>query len=179
MKYIHRIVISLLTLMISLSVPVSFVHADGGTDYGTDFLTNVTITDKNGKDISNDSTTTVHDGDLLKVSYDFELPENVKPGDSMSVTLPDVLQTTQLAPFDILDHDGKVIGKAQFDESTGKIRITFTDNLVTGQTHSGRFFVNTKWAQDKSGTKNGPVNVEIPLGKGSKNFEVQQQWVDY
>ncbi|MCW0953120.1 Ig-like domain-containing protein [Weissella ceti] len=154
------------------------VTASAATDYGSQFLTNVTLINSANQNVL-DSGIEVKDLEDFRLSYDFAYPDTVKPGDSMSVELPKVLKVSQLSDFDIKNADGVVVAKASFEEGTGKLKLTFTDRATEKQNNRGSFFVSTKWDQNESGVTDGPVEVQLPVRGTVEKHNVLQKGVKY
>lgn len=154
------------------------VTASAATDYGSQFLTNVTLINNAGQNVL-DSQIEVKDLEDYRLSYDFAYPNTVQPGDTMTVVLPQVLKVSQLSDFDIKNGDGVVVAKASFEEGTKKLQLTFTDRATEKQNNRGSFYISTKWDQTVSGVVDGPVNVELPVKGTVEKHTVLQKGVKY
>lgn len=154
------------------------VTASAATDYGSQFLTNVTLTNDLGQNVL-DSNIEVKDLQDYRLSYDFAYPDTVKPGDTMSVVLPNVLKVSQLSDFDIKNAEGVVVAKASFVEGSNQLNVTFTEHATEKQNNRGSFYISTKWNQKASGVTDGPVSVELPVKGTIERHTVLQKGVKY
>lgn len=124
-------------------------------DYLVDFIVDANLYDSNGNIIKE---TTGNSNNSAK--WDFNIPagSNIKSGDTLTVTVPDIFTIQKSAIFNLLDSGNHVIGKASVDKDTKKIVITFTEYVEenTRNNITGSFSVFVLW--DTSKIKNGANN---------------------
>ncbi|XOQ37938.1 MAG: Collagen adhesin [Lactococcus sp.] len=89
----------------------------------------------------------------LSAHWYFEIPtgENVAPGDTMTVKVPEVLALQNTTSFNILDESGEIIGTAVASPDTGNVVITFTEAIRNAQKVkiSGQFNLDVHWDHQK------------------------------
>lgn len=128
-------------LMLGLIPSSSALALESGVDatQSVDFskyITNATISKLNGQG-NWEPTTTVTDGDSIKVSIDYEMPAGTVTSTSQQITyqLPDGVKPIKDESGTVFQNDTPVgtytIG------TDGKIEITFNDNFATGEAFSG------------------------------------------
>lgn len=86
-----------------------------------------TITDSNGKTISN--TQGLSEYDYYQVKYNWSIPdsETVKSGDTVQFTLPSNIRVRSTESFNITDSKGQVVGHAEIKAGSSTGTITFTN----------------------------------------------------
>ncbi|KGL42125.1 hypothetical protein EP56_10335 [Listeriaceae bacterium FSL A5-0209] len=125
MKTIKKIISMLLicTLIMGL-LPIQMM-ASASVSWGTEFITNINITDRNGNTISEAPISK-----SFKVRYDWTIPNNidVKEGNTMNITLPEGLRTAQNDVMEFKAASGAVVARGQATSPGGTAyNVTFTD----------------------------------------------------
>ena len=144
------IAIVILSLFNTSSVALATTLGDRAPkDWGDQFITNANLQDKSGQ-VKNSSDLYAKD---LSAHWYFEIPtgENVAPGDTMTVKVPEVLALQNTTSFNILDESGEIIGTAVASPDTGNVVITFTEAIRNAQKVkiSGQFNLDVHWDHQK------------------------------
>lgn len=113
----------------------SSVDATQSVDFSK-YITNATISKLNGQG-NWEPTTTVTDGDGIKVSIDYEMPADTVTSTSQQITyqLPAGVRPKQ-QETGIVYQNNVAVGTYSIG-TDGKIEITFNDNFATGEAFSG------------------------------------------
>ena len=84
------------------------------------------------KQVSPESTTWEQWGSI-RLNFTWAAPNGTRQGDTLAITLPDVIDASTAAGFTVTSPSGEEIGKATFDSAANKMVITFSTNYV--ETH--------------------------------------------
>ncbi|WP_249921821.1 LPXTG cell wall anchor domain-containing protein [Candidatus Enterococcus palustris] len=137
----------------------------GKREYGSELLTNVSLTD-----IANNPIQRVKSSDKIKVNYSFYLPDEVQAGDELTFELPPILQMINYSEFPLLSENGSKIGLANVDRTTNKITVTFNDYVTNHNTISGQFFFWVKLVNEQ--TVEGVNPIPLPVNGTTSNLEL-------
>ena len=106
-------------------------------------ITGITI--KKGNQTLDPGTTAIEltDGEKLKLTYYFEIPENALLGLStrtLTYKLPDGIKLSEKKPFNLINKsdDNKVVGTGEVDTG-GTVRLTFNDSFDITKPFTGQF----------------------------------------
>ena len=119
--------------------------AKATAEYGSELLTNVSITDSGNNPIHR-----IKSSDKVKVNYSFYLPDEAQAGDMLVFELPPILQMVNYNDFPLLSQNGSEIGHAKIDRQTNKVTVTFNQYVTDHNSISGQFFFWVKLASDQT-----------------------------
>ncbi|MBC6315798.1 VaFE repeat-containing surface-anchored protein, partial [Listeria grandensis] len=161
MKTIKRIISILLICSLTVSLLPMQMMASASVSWGTQFITGIDTTDRNGNTISEAPINR-----SFKVRYDWTIPNSidVKEGNTMNITLPEGLQTTQNDVMEFKAASGAVVARGQATSPGGKnYNVTFTDYPETHSNVKGyiEFFIQF----DSSVQPNQKIEFEALPGK--------------
>lgn len=128
------------------------------------FITGVSLTNGNGKDLGND---VPKDSDV-RIQYDFSIPNtgDVKSGSTYTMQIPSQIAIVHPLSIPIKDDSGNLIAAASID-TNGKVVMTFTDYASTHSNVKGYFYVSASFDKDDIGGTN-PVSIVFQLGGNSE-----------
>lgn len=132
-------------------------------DYGSEFIDDVTFTDKNGQPI-----TAIKNNSVVVVTYEWSIPNNIDvfEGDMMVIDLPKELNIDRVASFEVLDgQTNEVVGYAKLNKARGKVEVTFTD-YVEGKINIGGIIRFNVVFEVVSSEEDRVVQVEFPTKGG-------------
>ncbi|MCB2286462.1 Ig-like domain-containing protein [Clostridium algidicarnis] len=140
------------------------------------FITEVTLTDGNGNDISK-STDPISKNAEVKLTYKFTIPNQgtVKDGDTYTMKIPKEIQIISTLSFPITLDNGETIANVKI-ETDGNVTITFTGFVEKNSNVSGFFYIDTQFDPDQIGGPS-PVPIKFEIGGNSSpvivnvNFE--------
>lgn len=135
------------------------------------FITEVTITDGDGKDISK-STDPISKNAEVKLTYKFAIPNQgtVKKDDIYTMKIPNEIQIINEITFPITIDDGDTVANVKI-ETNGKVTITFTEFAEKNSNISGFFYIDTKFDPDKIGGPS-PLPIKFEIGGNSKPITI-------
>ncbi|MDT2658190.1 Ig-like domain-containing protein, partial [Enterococcus hulanensis] len=122
-------------------------------------ITNMSITDSTGNPLDD----SLGAWDSFRIYGDFKIPNNqVKQGDTTTLTLPDKITFYNTENFDLLDTKGNIVAHAVIDPSDKTIVITYTDYVEKNSDVSGSFYfyarVDTTTVKEK---ENIDINIDV------------------
>ncbi|MBB6697815.1 collagen binding domain-containing protein, partial [Clostridium algidicarnis] len=135
------------------------------------FITEVTITDGDGKDISK-STDPISKNAEVKLTYKFAIPNQgtVKKGDIYTMQIPKEIQIISELNFPITIDNGDTIANVKI-ETDGRVTITFTEFAEKNSNVSGFFYIDTQFDPDNIGGPS-PVPIKFEVGGNSKPITI-------
>ncbi|WP_430535870.1 VaFE repeat-containing surface-anchored protein [Listeria rocourtiae] len=161
MKTIKKIISMLLICILIISLLPIQMMVSASVSWGTQFITGINITDRNGNTISEAPINTT-----FKIRYEWTIPNNVdvKTGNTMNIALPEGLQTAQNDMMEFRAASGALVATGQATSPGGKnYNITFTDYPETHSNVKGyiEFFIQF----DSSVQPNQKIEVGLSSGK--------------
>ena len=128
-KIVQRFSRVLIMMLMMMGVPFIFKSSVSAATILVNGLNGnqATITDSNGKTISN--TQGLSEYDYYQVKYNWSIPdsETVKSGDTVQFTLPSNIRVRSTESFNITDSKGQVVGHAEIKAGSSTGTITFTN----------------------------------------------------
>ncbi|WP_373773967.1 collagen binding domain-containing protein [Streptococcus ferus] len=125
MKTKHKLLgfVSILTILFGILLTSRAVHATEITNYSN----TASITKADGTAIT--AAQAIDYWEPLSVSNNITFPDEqeIKAGDTLTITLPPQLRFTTTLSFDVMHTNGELAGKATVDPFTQKATVTFTD----------------------------------------------------
>lgn len=145
MKTIKKIISMLLICILIISLLPIQMMVSASVSWGTQFITSINITDRNGNTISEAPINTT-----FKIRYEWTIPNNVdvKTGNTMNIALPEGLQTAQNDKMEFRAASGALVATGQATSPGGKnYNITFTDYPETHSNVKGyiEFFYTVRF----------------------------------
>ncbi|MGX2947050.1 Cna B-type domain-containing protein [Enterococcus alishanensis] len=130
-------------------------------DWGDQFITHTELQDGNGI-----PQTSFGIYDNMQAYWEFKIPAgtDIKVGNTMTVSIPDVLTLQTDISFNIKDPAGNIIGSATANHTTGEITITFTDYAEQSASNgiTGNFNIWVQWNHSLV-----EQNTTVPVNWGS------------
>lgn len=175
-KFKHKkklsIVVALITVLFQLFTifpAVQVKSADVTT--GFPFITEITLTDGNGK-LINESSNPIKKNAEVNLNYKFELPNDhkVKKGDTYTMQIPKEIKIISKLDFPIkLDNDDTIANVTIGTD--GKVNIIFNEFVEKNSNVSGFFYIETQFDPDKIGGPS-PVPIKFEIGGTSGPYVI-------
>ncbi|KXT83069.1 Spy0128 family protein [Streptococcus panodentis] len=136
MKEKNNIFIKILILLSAVIAGLGFTAQAQAAEI-TEYTQNTSIT-KNGNPLTSDTTVLTNEVLAVTTNFTFSDSQAINEGDTLSFTLPQ--QLTLITPlnfdvFDVVNHKGEVVGKAQANPATQTITVTFSDYFTQYTEH--------------------------------------------